>query len=162
MSQRKATEQQHVNLAKKQSLVPDSSQFSLSHAVIQRALANPRTLAPSEILQFQRSAGNQAVQRMLSGQLQRNLQAGFEAGNDFERQLGRTKGGSPLPRKTQAEFESSFGANFSNVRIHKDAAQTNSVAASRPKPLPTAMTSTLVQGNTTLLLPKASSCWPMS
>src|SRR5687767_11005795 len=119
MSQRQPVEAKEVNSAKKQGLVPAAQQLDLSQAVVQRALANPRSLAPNDILQLQRTVGNQAVQRLLAGQLQRSPQDGFEAGKNFEQQLSRTKGsGTPLPRKTQDEFESSFGANFSNVRVH--------------------------------------------
>lgn len=39
---------------------------SLSHATVQRALANPRALSPNDILQLQRTAGNQAVLRMIT------------------------------------------------------------------------------------------------
>lgn len=51
--------------------------------------------------------------------LQRTTENGFEASGDFEHQLQRTKGnGKPLPAQTRAEFETSFGADFSKVRIH--------------------------------------------
>src|SRR5688572_7771207 len=39
---------------------------SLSHATVQRALANPRALSPNDILHLQRTVGNQAVQRLLN------------------------------------------------------------------------------------------------
>ena len=92
---------------------------ALTQATIQRALTDPRRLAPSEMLQLQRTVGNQAVQRML----QRDSQAGFEAGGDFESRLKQSSGGgSVLPQSTKSEFEASFGANFDNVRIHTNAA----------------------------------------
>lgn len=92
---------------------------SLSQATIQRALANPRALAPNDILQLQNTIGNQAVQRML----QRESQEGFEADDEFEGQLKRTKGGgSPLPQNIKSEFEQSLGSDLSNVRIHTNAA----------------------------------------
>jgi hypothetical protein len=51
--------------------------------------------------------------------VQRTAENSFDAGSEFESRLSRTKSsGQPLPKNTKAEFESSFGANFSNVRIH--------------------------------------------
>src|SRR4051812_32376972 len=52
-----------------------TTQTALSHTTVRRALANSRALAPNEILQLQRSAGNQAVQRML----RQDSQAGIKS-----------------------------------------------------------------------------------
>lgn len=134
MSQRQPAESRQANSAQIKSLDPAAHQLNLdapaptiaaasssnlSQATIQRALANPRALSPNDILQLQRTVGNQAVQRLL----QRDTQTGFEAGSNFEGQLKHTQGsGSPLPKKTKHEFEDSLGADLSNVRIHTNAA----------------------------------------
>jgi predicted ABC-type ATPase len=110
--------QSQTPLAHPRDLHRPTPSSNLSHAAIQRAQADPRVLSPDNILQLQRTVGNQAVQRLL----RQESQAGFEADSDFERQLSHTKGrGSPLPQKTQQEFEQSFGTNLDKVRIHTNA-----------------------------------------
>jgi hypothetical protein len=52
----------------------------------------------------------------------------FEAGTDFESRLSSTRGGgSPLPDSVRGQMEESFGADFSDVRVHTggEAAQLN-------------------------------------
>src|SRR5689334_21336804 len=88
--------QQQVKSAQAQSVahpgsLPQSSQLShhptsapqsaLSQSTVQRALANPRALAPNDILQLQRTAGNQAVQRMLQQERQAGIQADSSVNN---------------------------------------------------------------------------------
>lgn len=78
---------------------------SLSHTTIQRAQATPRTLSPTDILQLQRTVGNQAVLQMLDTQprpiLQRDTEGGSAAGADFERQRSRSQEGNRV-RQIQA------------------------------------------------------------
>jgi hypothetical protein len=46
---------------------------------------------------------------------------GFDAGNDFEKQLGSARGGgSPLPSHTRDFMEQRMGADFSGVKVHTD------------------------------------------
>ena len=46
---------------------------------------------------------------------------GFEAGADFESQLGAARGsGSPLPDQTRGFMEQRMGTDFSGVRVHVD------------------------------------------
>lgn len=48
--------------------------------------------------------------------------AAFEANPEFEQQLNAGRGrGEPLPKDLREEFEGKFGADFSGVRIHRDA-----------------------------------------
>jgi Domain of unknown function (DUF4157) len=46
----------------------------------------------------------------------------FEASEEFEQQLGASRGqGQPLPPMLREEFETKFGADFSGVRVHTHA-----------------------------------------
>lgn len=45
----------------------------------------------------------------------------FDAGSDFEQQLGSSGSGSPLDNGTRARMEAGIGADFSRVRVHTDA-----------------------------------------
>jgi hypothetical protein len=47
---------------------------------------------------------------------------GGEPGSDLSRRLHRRQGGAPLPAAERAFFEPRFGADFSAVRVHSDAA----------------------------------------
>jgi hypothetical protein len=48
--------------------------------------------------------------------------AASEADPEFEQQLNASRGrGEPLPKDLREEFEGKFGADFSGVRIHRDA-----------------------------------------
>ena len=78
----------------------------LAHATVQRALANPRDLAPNDILQLQRTVGNRAVSNLLRGQgsnipsIQAKLQVGpahdkYE--DEAERMAGQTAQRQPAP-----------------------------------------------------------------
>ncbi len=42
----------------------------------------------------------------------------FDAGSDFEQQLGASGSGKPLDNTTRSQMESGIGADFGNVRVH--------------------------------------------
>ncbi len=65
---------------------------------------------------------------------QRDASGGFAAGGEFEEALGQARGGGqPLPSQVRREFEPSFGADFSGVRVHtgSDAAGLNQAIQAR-------------------------------
>lgn len=70
-------------------------------------------IGPSQVIALQRSIGNAAVARLLRGQ--------GEGQQSPVRDIVGKGGGRPLDAETRARMESSFGQDFSGVRIHNDA-----------------------------------------
>ncbi len=63
-----------------------------------------------------------AIQTRISPMLQTSRSEEGAASSDLESRLSSTKGGgSPLPDQTRSSMESSFGADFSGVRVHTNA-----------------------------------------
>lgn len=76
-----------------------------------------RPVTTGQVVTLQRAAGNLAVSRLLADEIE-------ERGQDEERSpvhdvVGH--GGQPLPESIRGEMESSFGQDFSAVRVHTDA-----------------------------------------
>ncbi|WP_220377942.1 DUF4157 domain-containing protein [Streptomyces inhibens] len=102
-----------------------------------------RAGAPAEaLLALQRSAGNAAVVQMVrracaSGAAQDRHRRGPGCGHGEERQPTAQRsavhgvlrsGGQPLDDRSRADMEARFGADFSDVRLHTDAAARASAA----------------------------------
>lgn len=68
-------------------------------------------VAHRHILHLQRSAGNAAVAQLLAGELS-------EGDESPVRDLVGKGGGNPLPAPVRVNMESSFGQDFSDVRVH--------------------------------------------
>jgi hypothetical protein len=99
--------------------------------------------AQHPIMNLQRSAGNEAVQRLLnSPYIQRKLQVS-SSGDQPEEKAGSSKvestvknmrgTGAPLPIGVRSFFESRLGQDLSDVRVHNDAQATDSAAAINAK-----------------------------
>ncbi|GHC44579.1 hypothetical protein GCM10010507_19550 [Streptomyces cinnamoneus] len=98
-----------------------------------------RAVAPAEaLLALQRSAGNAAVVQMMrragaSGAAQDRHRHGHGEERQPAAQLSAVhdvlrSGGRPLDDRSRADMEARFGADFSDVRIHTDAAARASAA----------------------------------
>jgi hypothetical protein len=84
---------------------------SVDSSALHRALANPRQAKPADLLALQSVYGNRAVQRLLDeahGSL-----AGSHPLDGSNRQI---------PNVVRRKMELAFGADFSGVRIHQEAA----------------------------------------
>lgn len=93
-------------------------------------------LRESSLLDLQRTAGNQAVQRMLQPRAEREADAMAEqipggasaaprpqrksAGHSLSGKSTSQHSGSPMDRSTRSFMEDRFGRDFSDVRIHTD------------------------------------------
>lgn len=74
---------------------------------------HPGPLGASQVIALQRSIGNAAVAQMLRGD--------EEDGHSPVTDVVGKGGGRPLDSSTRDRMESSFGQDFSSVRIHSDA-----------------------------------------
>ena len=105
--------------------------------IIQRDRLYQRVLTPQDVLQLQRTIGNQAFSRLLQGQssVQRAAeeevqllmkpdieQAGVESGqvdSDVEVAINQScGGGQPLKEAVQKQMSETMGYDFSRVRVH--------------------------------------------
>jgi hypothetical protein len=120
---------------------PSTSQTSLN-SIAQRALAQPTALSAPNILQLQKTVGNQSTNRLLAQRASRHVQRRIESkaatppsepGTAFEQQLSRVGEGMPLPSHTQNFMEQRIGADFGDVRLHNgsDAVQLNREVGAR-------------------------------
>jgi len=76
------------------------------------------------LLQLQRQYGNRWVQRILKKKSNGGVNA--DATLDVENRIQRARhGGQALDRGVMSKMETSFGADFSNVRVHTDAGADN-------------------------------------
>ncbi|MGH2708110.1 MAG: DUF4157 domain-containing protein, partial [Actinomycetota bacterium] len=84
-------------------------------AMASRAIAagRPEVLHPGAVLHLQRTAGNASVASFLTEDRE-------EESSPVKEVVG-SGGGSPLDRETRQSMESSFGHDFSDVRVHTDA-----------------------------------------
>lgn len=68
---------------------------------------------------IQRQEEEEEIQAQRIQREQINPLGSFEAGADVEEKLNASRGsGSPLPETLRTDMEASFGADFSNVRLH--------------------------------------------
>jgi hypothetical protein len=82
---------------------------------IRRAAASPA--GHSSVLQLQRSCGNHCVQKTLT--IDRNEEGGTVTKGQVETEINKARGGgATLDSRVRAQMESSFGADFSGVRVH--------------------------------------------
>jgi hypothetical protein len=79
-----------------------------------------RPLGGGQVLALQRAAGNAAVSRLLADDEQES-----DAGASVQDVVGKG-GGQPLPDTMRSTMESSFGQDFSSVRLHTDGAAASS------------------------------------
>jgi hypothetical protein len=92
---------------------------AVSAPALSRAAAIQPSRAEHPILELQRRYGNRFVQRVLA---QARSEAEAQATPDVEGAIQRARGGGQaLDSGTRAGMESSFGADFSGVRVHADA-----------------------------------------
>lgn len=140
----------------------DSSraEVDVQRAAIAAAGGNAHSLGPGGLQTLQRLAGNAGVTGAIQ---QRNHHAVERNGTDREDQNGGSRtggnqsgeheddtnaagaakvqqviasgGGSKIPEETRRQMERSFGADFSNVRIHSDSAAKASAQSVRAKAL---------------------------
>ncbi|HMQ53774.1 MAG TPA: DUF4157 domain-containing protein [Anaerolineae bacterium] len=73
----------------------------------------------SQVLELQKKAGNQAVQRLLA---QRKGGEGFDLDQDTANRINSARGGGqPLDSTVQAKMSEQLGHDFSGVRVHTSA-----------------------------------------
>src|SRR5215831_14031467 len=79
------------------------------------------SMRQNAVLHMQQTHGNAAVRRMLA---QRDAVAGAEGGpidDEVTSRINSSRGsGSPLAENVRAPMEQSFGADFSQVKVHTD------------------------------------------
>jgi hypothetical protein len=86
---------------------------------LNRATAAQPSRGGGSLIRLQKEYGNRFVQRVLA---QAKSEADAEATPDIEGAIQRARGGGQaLDSGTRAGMESSFGADFSGVRVHADA-----------------------------------------
>jgi len=101
-------------------------------ADVSRSVEDPAKASPDALLELQRLAGNAVVSRMLAPEAQREASADGEeesAGRSPVLDVVGKGGGRPLDVGIRREMEGALGADFSNVRLHTDAAATESARA---------------------------------
>jgi hypothetical protein len=91
--------------------IPRSGEDAAATALAARAAAAGRTdaLGPASVLRLQRAAGNAGVARLFDGD--------SEQESPVKDVVGRG-GGAPLDPAVRQRMESSFGTDFSDVRVH--------------------------------------------
>lgn len=73
----------------------------------------------SQVLELQKKAGNQAVQRLIA---QRKGGEGFDLDSDTAGRINQARGGGqPLDGAVQAKMSEQLGHDFSGVRVHTSA-----------------------------------------
>lgn len=86
--------------------------------------ANLLSASPQQILQLQRTVGNRAVQRLLSG-VQRQASVGIAGGEvtgEVQAAIDQARGGGqPLEAGVASKIGGALGTDFSGVRVHTDA-----------------------------------------
>lgn len=93
---------------------------------VSRAIADPGAAAPGTLIELQRLAGNASVSRLIAGE---DDEAGAPAQRSPVLDVVGRGGGSPLPDELRAEMEDRLGGDFSSVRVHHDAAASESARA---------------------------------
>lgn len=92
-----------------------------AHATrLRRATVSRSSGAKHSLLHLQRHYGNRYVQRILA--MRRKAAAEHEVQPDVEESIQRARGGGrPIDQGVRTRMESSFGTDFSGVRVHTDA-----------------------------------------
>lgn len=98
----------------------DNSCAQAHASTLNRATAGRPDLSAKSLLQLQRQYGNRYVQRVLA--LAKKGDRETEAAPDVEQSIQQARGGGQaLDSGVRAQMESSFGADFSGVRVHTGA-----------------------------------------
>ena len=125
--QPEATETQQPPLARSAPLgavlarLGNSSSVHRQAAILKRATASRPARATAVWLQLQRQYGNRHVQQVVA--LARQTAGQTETTAELDTAIQRARGGGqPLDTGARTRMESAFGANFSGVRIHTNAA----------------------------------------
>ena len=97
--------------------IGDSS-ITQSHALtLKRAKGSSSSQAGQFLLQLQKQYGNSYVQRVID--LSRKADSDTSVAPEIEQSIQHARGGGqPLDSKVRTQMESSFGVDFSNVRVH--------------------------------------------
>lgn len=95
----------------------DDSCASAHASTLNRATAGRPDLSAKSLLQLQRQYGNRYVQRVIA--LAKRAEKGPEATPETEQAIQQSRGGGQaLDSNVRVQMESTFGADFSNVRVH--------------------------------------------
>ncbi|OPY57051.1 MAG: hypothetical protein A4E55_01867 [Pelotomaculum sp. PtaU1.Bin035] len=126
-----------------------SNSFQQTHTavIIQRAMSDPGSLSPHDVLQLQRSIGNQAVAGLLMAAT-RGIQSNpiqMKTGDEEDIQLKsdllnktpktenslfqKNTNNTGMPEEVQAKMESAFNAGFSDVKIHPNSPKATDLGA---------------------------------
>ena len=119
--------------AAKQAAPQASGPAPLAPLSLQRALADPLSASPEQVLQLQRQYGNRAVQRLVqraeAEKMRRDSAVGLEGGvveGDLQNQIDSARGGGqPLDRGVGSKIGGALGADFSGVKVHTDSKSDN-------------------------------------
>jgi hypothetical protein len=136
-NQRTQIERKNASLPRKsdaKSVISEKPGKRKSKSVLQlsgreAASAHDILLTSENILRLQRTIGNCAMNRLI----QAKLQIGQPASSNIESQIGSMRGGEQLPVGMRAYFESRFGRDFGEVRVHKGAPAAESAQASNAR-----------------------------
>jgi hypothetical protein len=110
---------QRSSLSQMTSRAGDQSCANAHAAALHRSIVSAPARAPHSLLHLQRHFGNRYVQRVLAVARQSAEPA---PGQDIEEAIQRKRGGGQaLDSGVRRQMESSFQADFSNVRLHHDA-----------------------------------------
>ena len=101
----------------------DNSCAQAHASTLNRSTASQPARAGRSLLQLQRQYGNRYVERVLEMAREnvdrQNINASNEVSPDIERDIQGQRGhGQSLDQGVRRQMESSFGANFTGVRIH--------------------------------------------
>jgi len=108
---------------------------SLPAVILQRAKSDPGSLAPVDVLQLQRTIGNQAVGRLLSGlgklgptdaAVQRKEPEGELLQRETIQNRQNTTG---MPDEIKTKMERAFNTDFSGIKIHSNSQKAPEVGA---------------------------------
>lgn len=96
---------------------------------VQSAVTDPALASPGQVLHLQRNYGNRAVQRLMKrSELEQKAEGeapvgleGGEVSGEVQRQIDAGQGGGQtLDKKVGDSLGGAMGADFSNVRVHTD------------------------------------------
>jgi hypothetical protein len=98
---------------------------------VSRSIADPGTASPAAMLELQRLAGNTSVSRLVAPtdqEVAREDEASTASRSPVLDVVGKG-GGSPLGDDLRSEMEGRLGADFGDVRVHRDATASESAKA---------------------------------
>jgi hypothetical protein len=104
-------------------LASDEKQGSKRPKLVDQVMDKQRPVGPSGdvagVLSLQRTAGNQAVQRLLA---QRSEDGSFDLDQATTQRINQARGGGqPLDQAVQTQLSQAMGHDFSAVRVHTSA-----------------------------------------